>query len=66
MKYAVEVAGAIIYITSFIKIGQDIQELTGGTHRHKGDLIRLFFSKQKKKTKPSLQQSAEAHRVVRC
>jgi hypothetical protein len=35
MKYAVEMgSGAMIYITSFIKVGSDIQKLIGDTHRH--------------------------------
>jgi hypothetical protein len=35
MKYAVEMgSGAMTYIPSLIKIGSDIQKLTGGIHRH--------------------------------
>jgi hypothetical protein len=35
MKYAVEMGSvAMIYTSSFIKIGSAIQELVGGTHRH--------------------------------
>jgi hypothetical protein len=33
MKYAVEMgSGALIYISSFIKIGSGIQKLMGGIH----------------------------------
>jgi hypothetical protein len=38
MKYAVEMcSGIMMYIASFIKIGSDIQYLTGGggIHRHR-------------------------------
>jgi hypothetical protein len=35
MKYAVEMgSGAMVYISSFIKIGSGIQNLMGGIHRH--------------------------------
>jgi hypothetical protein len=47
MKYAVEMgSGAMIYISSFIKIGPGIQKLMGEgdtqTHRQHGDLISLL------------------------
>jgi hypothetical protein len=56
MKYAVEMgSGAMIYITSFTKMGLGIQKLIGGIHRHTdtqthrqhGECISLllFFSK---------------------
>jgi hypothetical protein len=50
MKYAIEMgSGAIIYISSFIKIGSDIQTSMGGRkhirHRQRGDLITFIFSK---------------------
>jgi hypothetical protein len=58
MKYAVEmVSGAMIYISSFVKIGLGIQQLIGGiykqadiqTLREHGDFISLllFFKKRK-------------------
>jgi hypothetical protein len=35
MKYAVEMgSGAMIYISSFIKIGSGVLKLIGGIHRH--------------------------------
>jgi hypothetical protein len=35
MKYTVEMgSGAMIYISSFIKIGSGIQKLIDGIHRH--------------------------------
>jgi hypothetical protein len=49
MKYAVEMGSvAMIYISSFIKIGSGIQKLIGVIHRQHGDIISLisfFFSK---------------------
>jgi hypothetical protein len=43
MKYAVDMgSGAMIYISSFKKIGSGIQKLMGGIHRQHGDLISLL------------------------
>jgi hypothetical protein len=54
MKYAVETAsGAMIYITSFIKIGSSIQKLIKGdtqTHRQHDDLISLLLFFQNKES----------------
>jgi hypothetical protein len=62
MKYAVEMgSGAMIYISSFIKIGSGIQKLMGWnmqTHRQHEDRISLlllyFENKGKVKVKLSL------------
>jgi hypothetical protein len=45
MKYTVEMgSGAMIYITSFIKIGSGIQKMMWGyTHRQHGDRISLLL-----------------------
>jgi hypothetical protein len=40
MKFAVEMgSGAIICISSFIKIGPDNQKLIGAIHRHKERMV---------------------------
>jgi hypothetical protein len=40
MKYAVEMgSSAMIYASSFIKIGSDIQKLIGGIHRHTDSMV---------------------------
>jgi hypothetical protein len=57
MKYAVEMgSGAMIYISSFIKIGSGIQKLMGDDtqkHRQQGDLIslHLFFRNKESRLK---------------
>jgi hypothetical protein len=52
MNYAVEMdSGAMIYISSFIKIGSGIQNLIGGdsqTYRQDGDLISLLWESELK------------------
>jgi hypothetical protein len=40
MKYAVEMGfSAMIYIPSFIKIGEGIQKLIRGIHRHTDSMV---------------------------
>jgi hypothetical protein len=54
MKYAVEMGlGALIYISSFIKIGLGIQKLMegGGVHREHGGLISLILFFQSKESR---------------
>jgi hypothetical protein len=46
-------SGAVIYVSSFIKIGSGVQKLIGGIHRHthrqQRDLISLlYFFKMRK------------------
>jgi hypothetical protein len=49
MKYVVEVgSGTMIYIPSFIKIGSDIQKLTGDTQHGDGISLLLFFLNKEK------------------
>jgi hypothetical protein len=48
MKHAFEMgSGAMIYVTSIIKIGAGIQNLIGGDIQH-GDCLSLIFFKQGK------------------
>jgi hypothetical protein len=50
MNHAVEtVSGAIIYISSAIKIGSVIQKLMGGGHRQHGDCISLLLFLKRRK-----------------
>jgi hypothetical protein len=57
MKYAVEMgSGAMIYISSSIKIGSDIQKLImedTQTHRQQGDhtSLLLFFQNERSRLK---------------
>jgi hypothetical protein len=55
MKYAVKMgSGAMIYISSFIKIGSGIQKLTvsdSQTPRQHGDLISLLFQNKESRLK---------------
>jgi hypothetical protein len=53
-EYAIEMgSGAMIYISSFIKIGSGIQKLIGVTHRQRGDRISLllFFQNRESRLK---------------
>jgi hypothetical protein len=51
MKYAAEMGSwwAMIYIPSFIKIGSDVTQAIGNTHRQHGDRISLLSFFQNKK-----------------
>jgi hypothetical protein len=61
MEYAVEMgSGAMIYIPSFIKIGQRIQKLVGGINRENGDHISLisFLQNRESRLKHNVPASA--------
>jgi hypothetical protein len=55
LNYAVKMgSGAMISVSSFIKIGSGIQNLIGGdtqTHRQQGDLISLLLAFQNRESR---------------
>jgi hypothetical protein len=71
MKYALEiVSGAIMYISSFIEIGSDIQKLTGGIYRQKlrqnGDRTNLLLFFEDKGIRLKIEPTTQLHNHIAC